>query len=180
LDETGQLVGTRDHSYFPQSLAYCERSQRLYVGSYGEVTAYSIEGKRLLSWKLAETSCDALAVDADGQVYSIGRDCCVRVYSPEGEFVRSWGSRGSGDGRFGRSAGIAIASSVLYVSDFELRSIQAFSTMGKFLGRASMDVPRRLLALEDGHLLVDCNGCLQRWRTKRSGDSISFEQVKLP
>lgn len=77
----------------------------------------------------------AVAVDASGNVYvTEASENRVVKYSPDGTFVRMWGSLGSGEGRFNNPAGLAVGpSGDVYVADAGNARIQKFSADGAFL-----------------------------------------------
>lgn len=76
----------------------------------------------------------AMAVNSTGYVYVLdaGSDS-VRVFGAGGQFIREWGSQGSGPGQFSYPVGLAInATGYVYVSDYSSRQIQVFDPDGKF------------------------------------------------
>jgi len=77
----------------------------------------------------------ALAVAPDGKVYALCGDM-VCYFSPEGVYLGTWGSRGTGDGQFGNPAGLAAGSNGrVYVVDTFNERVQYFSSTGSFLGK---------------------------------------------
>ena len=59
---------------------------------------------------------------------------CVSVFRPNGERLRSFGTRGSGPGQFIHPAGLAVDSDGnILVADFINKRIQKFSAVGEFL-----------------------------------------------
>jgi DNA-binding beta-propeller fold protein YncE len=57
------------------------------------------------------------------------------VSESEGTFVRQWGSKGTGNGKFDEPAGVAISVSTreIFVTDYNNHRIQVFGTDGKFV-----------------------------------------------
>jgi tripartite motif-containing protein 71 len=60
----------------------------------------------------------------------------IQVFSPNGEFIKKWGSLGSGDGQFNSPEGIAIdGAGNVYVTDTGNHRVQKFSADGMFLAK---------------------------------------------
>ena len=59
----------------------------------------------------------------------------VVKFSPDGEVLTVWGSKGSGDGQFDDPASVAVdpAANKVYVADPRNKRIQVFDSDGKFL-----------------------------------------------
>jgi sugar lactone lactonase YvrE len=82
--------------------------------------------------------------DSAGNIYITDGYVNSRVakYDKNGEWVKSWGSKGTGPGQFRiPHAIVADRSDNLYVGDRTNRRIQVFDTDGKFLRMFSIDVP---------------------------------------
>jgi DNA-binding beta-propeller fold protein YncE len=62
-------------------------------------------------------------------------NCRVQVFDLNGNFVRKWGSLGSGDGQFDNPWGIAVLNNSVYVSDWHNNRIQRFDMNGNYLGK---------------------------------------------
>lgn len=77
------------------------------------------------------------AVDpATGDIYAADPQTDkVFVYSSSGVLLRSFGSRGSGNGQFREAWDATIVDGVLYVTDRTLSNVQAFALDGTFLGK---------------------------------------------
>lgn len=76
-----------------------------------------------------------VAWDTDGNIYIADGFGNSRVakFDKNGKFVKSWGSRGSGDGQFSTVHGIAIdAKNNVYVADADNKRIQVFDANGLF------------------------------------------------
>ena len=58
----------------------------------------------------------------------------MQVFTSDGEFLATWGSRGSDDGQFSTLVGVAVSpSGVVYVADHVNSRVQAFTEDGHFL-----------------------------------------------
>ncbi len=85
-----------------------------------------------------------VALDSRGNIYVVqghGGDMPrVLKFSPSGEFIAQWGSRGYGPGQFVAAHAIEIdADDVLYVADRENMRIQRFDTDGNLLREWKFD-----------------------------------------
>jgi sugar lactone lactonase YvrE len=74
------------------------------------------------------------AVDESGNIYvtDLG-NARVQKFDNDGEFLHSWGSKGTGKSEFHAPAGIAIGGSYVYVADHELNVIKKFDLNGNFI-----------------------------------------------
>ncbi len=82
--------------------------------------------------------------DSEGNIYITDGYVNSRVakYDKNGEWVKSWGSKGTAPGQFRiPHAIVADRNNNLYVGDRTNRRIQVFDTEGKFLRMFSIDVP---------------------------------------
>ncbi|HJU13382.1 MAG TPA: HYR domain-containing protein [Candidatus Nitrosotalea sp.] len=77
-----------------------------------------------------------IAVDKSGNVYvtDLGNRR-VQEFDNNGNFVATWGSKGSGHGQFEEPAGIAIGGNFIYVVDNELSLVQKFDMNGQFVSQ---------------------------------------------
>ena len=85
-----------------------------------------------------------VAWDSDGNTYITDGYVNSRVakYDKHGDWVKSWGERGSGPGQFNLPHTIAVDSrNNVYVGDRSNRRIQVFDTNGTFLRMFTIDVP---------------------------------------
>jgi len=85
-----------------------------------------------------------VAWDSDGNIYISDGYVNSRVakYDKNGDWVKSWGEKGTGPGQFRLPHAIAIdKNNNVYVGDRSNRRIQVFDTNGKFLRMFSIDVP---------------------------------------
>jgi len=82
--------------------------------------------------------------DSDGNIYISDGYVNSRIakYDKDGNWVKSWGQRGTGPGQFRiPHAIVADANNNLYVADRTNRRVQVFDTEGKFLRMFTIDVP---------------------------------------
>jgi sugar lactone lactonase YvrE len=85
-----------------------------------------------------------VAWDSDGNIYISDGYVNSRVakYDKNGDWVKSWGSKGTGPGQFRLPHAIAIdRNNNIYVGDRTNRRVQVFDTEGKFLRMFTIDVP---------------------------------------
>ncbi|MEX2130756.1 MAG: peptidyl-alpha-hydroxyglycine alpha-amidating lyase family protein [Pseudohongiellaceae bacterium] len=85
-----------------------------------------------------------VALDSAGNIYVAqghgGNTPRVLKFSPQGDFIMQWGSRGYGPGQFVAAHAIEIdADDVLYVADRENMRIQRFDTNGNLLREWKFD-----------------------------------------
>ena len=77
-----------------------------------------------------------IAIGPDDSVYVVdqGRTRIVK-FSPNGQVLTVWGSKGSGDGQFDDPASVAVdpTTNKVYVADPRNKRIQVFDSNGKFL-----------------------------------------------
>lgn len=78
----------------------------------------------------------AVALDDRGNVYLadewLNR---ISIYTGDGEFVRSWGRSGSGNGELDRPAGLAINGDTIFITDSRNHRVQKFSLDGSYIGQ---------------------------------------------
>ncbi len=109
------------------------------IGTKGEAGEWNAAtGAQLLS------EPNDVALDSQGNIYVAqghGGDLPkVLKFSPTGEFIAQWGSRGYGPGQFVAAHAIEIdADDVLYVADRENMRIQRFDTSGNLLREWKFD-----------------------------------------
>ncbi len=85
-----------------------------------------------------------VAWDSDGNIYITDGYVNSRVakYDKNGDWVKSWGEKGTGPGQFRLPHAIVIdRNNNVYVADRSNRRIQVFDTDGKFLRQFTIDVP---------------------------------------
>jgi outer membrane protein assembly factor BamB len=85
-----------------------------------------------------------VAFDSDGNIYISDGYINARVakYDKNGDWVKSWGSHGTGPGQFNTPHAIVVdRNNHIYVGDRGNRRIQVFDADGKFLRMFTIDVP---------------------------------------
>ncbi len=107
-----------------------------------QVVRFSSEGVPLERWPPQQnlhyvTNCaQSLEVRPDGRIYATNGLSGVSLLEPNGEYVHSWGTRGTGDSEFMYPGGIAVGvDGTLYVADTENARIQRFTASGDFIGK---------------------------------------------
>jgi len=85
-----------------------------------------------------------VAWDSEGNIYITDGYINSRVakYDKNGDWVKSWGDKGTGPGQFRTPHAIAVdRNNNIYVGDRANRRIQVFDTDGKFLRMFTIDIP---------------------------------------
>lgn len=101
-----------------------------------------------------------VALDADGNVYVVQGhgpgEPRVLKFTPEGEFIKQWGSRGDGPGEFVVAHSIQIdAEGRVYVADRENFRVQIFDTEGTYLDEWKFNAMACAIHLhDDGHMYM--------------------------
>jgi len=135
---------------WPEGIAV-DSSGRVYVASYNNyVQVFTSEGRFLYKWGGWGTGDGqfysdltggfragplGIAIDESGNVYVADQgNHRIQVFTLRGEFIRKWGSYGSGDGQFKAPWDVAIDSQKrIYVTDVHNHRVQVFSEMGEFI-----------------------------------------------
>jgi len=92
-----------------------------------------------------------IAIGPDESIYVVdqGRTRIVK-FSSDGQVLRTWGSKGSGDGQFDDPTSVAVDNTnKVYVADPINRRIQVFDSDGKFLAKWSVPQWGRAHGFED-------------------------------
>ena len=133
-----------------------------------------------------------VAVDSTGCIYVLDQvNCRVQQFDLGGNYVRHWGSEGSGEGRLRSPCGIALDSQDnVYVADTGNHRIQKFSASGEFLaafgsfgaGNGQLNAPEGVAVDAAGYIYVadtgnfrvqvfDPNGgYVRKWGSAGQGD----------
>jgi DNA-binding beta-propeller fold protein YncE len=212
LGEGGGADGQFDS---PSGLAV-DASGNMYVADTGNrrVQKFAPNGEFLAKWQshsggagrfhppqIRERGFDtplAIAVDSDRNVYVLDKkNYRVQKYSPAGQYLTQWGSRGSGQGQFdwddslppfhfGLPAGIALNNQgVVYVTD--RLGLQKFNSEGQFITAWSLsetEDPGSVAVNSKGQVFVVDRGqervmkysptgkLLKKWGPEAQGDEI--------
>jgi len=125
------------------------------LGTRGEAGEWDVAaGKQLFN------EPNDVALDSAGNIYVVqghgGNMPRVLKFSPDGEFIMQWGSRGYGPGQFVAAHAIEIdAEDVLYVADRENMRIQRFDTEGALLREWKFDAMVCAIFLhDDGYMYL--------------------------
>jgi hypothetical protein len=84
----------------------------------------------------------SVELDSAGFVYVAGHEDRVQKFTPDGELLLIWGTRGVGDGQFNHPHGLAVdhaRGDLVYVGDQENHRVQVFTTEGVFVRRWTDD-----------------------------------------
>jgi len=57
----------------------------------------------------------------------------IQVFTPEGQYLRMFGSEGAGPGELCGPGGVAINDDGVYVTEYHNHRVSVFNTEGKFL-----------------------------------------------
>ena len=104
-----------------------------------------------------------IAFDRSGDVYvADSSNRRIQVFTPEGQYVRKFGSKGAGPGELCEPAGVAIDGDLVYVAESGNHRVSVFSAEGKFLKsfghkgevKAQFQSPRTVHINKDGFILV--------------------------
>jgi DNA-binding beta-propeller fold protein YncE len=145
-----------------------DRSGNIYVAevaSNHRVQKLAPDGKFIAEWKGPDAGFYGprrIAIGRDDSIYVVdqGRTRIVK-FSPDGQVLSSWGSKGPGDGQFDDPTSVAIdsTSGKVYVADPRNRRIQVFDSNGKFVTKWAIPEWGRPAGFED--LAIDAkNGRL--------------------
>ncbi len=136
---TNQSFGDDAHSYI------------LEWGNYG-----NIDGSQFFH-------LESISVDNEGNVYvTDSGNARIQKFTSDGQFLKTWGVSGAGDGEFKNAVGIATYENNVYVVDKELNRVQVFDSEGKFLqgwgkfgfGQGEFFYPQGISISNDGVVFV--------------------------
>ena len=109
------------------------------VGSNHRVQKLSPDGTFIAEWKGPDVGFYGprrIAIGSDDSIYVVdqGRTRIVK-FTPDGQVLTVWGTKGSGDGQFDDPASVAVdpTTNKVYVADPRNKRIQVFDSDGKFL-----------------------------------------------
>ena len=106
----------------------------------GQVRKFSPNGEWVVTF-----GDGATAVSVQGaRAYVTNPAGTVDVFTLDGDYVRSFGSYGDGDGEFDDPRGIEVAGGFVYVADTNLRRVQQFSLQGAYIAQVFDDEFDRL------------------------------------
>lgn len=148
LDAAGKLVNAWGANTFimPHGLTV-DHENNIWLTDVAlhQVFKFSHNGELLMTLGIAKTPANDplhfnlptdVAVARDGSFYvsdGYGNSRVVK-FSPEGKFLKTWGTYGKNPGEFVIPHGIAIGpDNLLYVADRQNNRVQVFDTSGKFL-----------------------------------------------
>lgn len=81
---------------------------------------------------------------AGGRAYVTNPEGTVDIYTLDGTYLKSFGSKGEGDGQFDDPRGIEVAGGYVYVADTFLKRVQQFTLDGVYVSQATDDKFERL------------------------------------
>jgi tripartite motif-containing protein 71 len=139
LDEVDIFGGG---NYIPADVAVGPDGS-IYMTAYDEVRRYDAEGNFVGAWLVAGGKWDVydhawtIATGPGGDVYVLlSPPGCIRHYTPEGIYLGQWGSKGPGEGEFGRAFDMAVSprTTHVYVADEGKGCVQYYTPTGSYLG----------------------------------------------
>ncbi|XP_019862663.1 PREDICTED: E3 ubiquitin-protein ligase TRIM71-like, partial [Amphimedon queenslandica] len=161
--EEGRVVIVNDNntaivSCTPQSIGRYELSVTI-RGHHIKGSPLSVKASRDYTTLANQRSFDVgnntygVAVHTNGEVFASSSDGFIQVFSEDGTAVRRIGSKGNGNGQFGRPWGLLLVGDRLYVSDDTLHRVQYFSatTAGNFSS------PDGIAIDDEGYIFVSSN-----------------------
>ena len=123
------------------------------------------------------------AIDDTGNIYvtDLG-NARVQKFDNTGEFVNSWGSKGTGKSEFHAPAGIAVGNGYVYVADHELNVVKKFDTNGNFISAwgstgteaGKLKLPNGVAVSKDNFVFVVDTGNSRVQKFDSSGKFVSI------
>jgi ABC-type Fe3+ transport system permease subunit/DNA-binding beta-propeller fold protein YncE len=164
-----------DQTVYPRAITYSRSDDTFFViDRVARIQHLDNQGNYLNEWRMPEWSQGkpvGVTVGPDGNVYVPDTHYHrVMVYSPKGELIRHWGSKGTEPGQFIYPTDIAFDSKQnVFVSEYgDNDRIQVFDPSGKFLyafghfGQADGDFSRPQSMLIDHDILYVTDACNHR------------------
>jgi len=139
LSKEGRRIGTIGGGVLrrPTGLAIDEGKKRLYVTDTlaSRILIFNLKGEKLGQIEGGFNRPTYINLDEKGYLYvSDSLNAKVRVFSPEGKEVLSFGKRGNTIGTFANPRGIAVdREGHIYVADSLLSAVQIFDRKGRLL-----------------------------------------------
>jgi DNA-binding beta-propeller fold protein YncE len=138
------------------------------------VKRYNANWEYVGTWASELISPQAIATDADGNVYIVNTgNNHINKSNASGALLQSWGTPGAGAGQFDMPSGIVVVGERVYVTDTNNARVQVFDRQGEFVGQwgtygtgeGEFDRPIGIAADRDGYLyIVDHgNGRIQKF-----------------
>ena len=114
-----------------------------------EVQRFSADGTFLAAWGAIGTRAGQLCMPngialgrddnvyiADTSMWGVGSSHRIQKFTPDGKFLLTWGTEGSGDGQLNLPVAVALdAQGNVHVADTYNSRVQKFAPDGKFLGK---------------------------------------------
>lgn len=114
-----------------ETIAVAENGD-LYVADYGgQILQFSSDGEPLDKWSVQLPQ----GVDVtDGSQIAVSSNAGVAVFTPDGQILAQWGTRGSGEDQFDLPHAILIGEDGrLFVADTQNRRVRAFTPQGRLI-----------------------------------------------
>jgi DNA-binding beta-propeller fold protein YncE len=171
--ETG--VGP-NQTVYPRGICYSKKDDCFFlVDRMARIQRVGANGKTISEWRMPnweKGKPTGLSVGPDGNVYIADTHYArVAVYSPEGKFVKDWGSWGKESGQFIYPTDVAFdQAGNIYVSEygdndriqvFDPKTLKVICTIGRF-GQGDGEFSRPQSMVVDGDLLYVTDSCNHR------------------
>ncbi len=162
-DSEGRVVHEQKGLGFPNSVAV-DGQGRIYVGdkASGAVTVHTPDWEPLFTLGQGHgefAQPGDIAIDrATGHAYVTDTNAHrVKVYGSDGQWLRSFGEQGSGNGQFNHPSGVYVTADAVLVADQGNRRIQRFDPDGNFcavLARRRVNYPQGIWVDGSERILV--------------------------
>ena len=166
FNKNGKLVQSFKASFSPGSDIVELSDGNIAVSNKGDqsIKVYTPHGELVREFGSDELEGPTrMAVNNKGQLFIVDRyKCKVFVYSEDGEFQYSFGSRGSDLGEFEYPSCICIdQNGLVYVVDYKNNCVLVFQQDGQYIqefGKDVLKIPSGIATFEDGHIVVTSSG----------------------